>query len=123
MRLRFNSSVGLLSVEDLWDLPLSARGADLNKVAQTISRELKEVGEESFVEIKPNPRKDELELQLEIAKHVIAVQLEQKEERKKAADNAERRRRIMEIIDKKQDAELESKTKEELEAELLALSS
>ena len=50
--LRFASTRGLISVEQLWDVPLRSNdGFDLDAIARSLSQELKSVSEESFVEV------------------------------------------------------------------------
>ena len=50
-KIRFSTPVGMLSVEDLWDLPLtSARArANLDDVARLLDAELKSTSSVSFV--------------------------------------------------------------------------
>ena len=54
-RYRFETPVGSLTIEDLYDLPLLPPGntravrANLNDVARTINNQIKAQGEESFV--------------------------------------------------------------------------
>ena len=121
-RLRFDTVKGLLSVEDLWELPLISRSnsADLDTVAKTVSKELKVTEEESFV--KPvTVSNTALNLKLEIVKHIIAVKLQEKENRENVAEKDRKKSRLLEIIDKKQDQELESKTVDELKKDLASL--
>lgn len=121
-KLRFQSSVGLLSVEDLFDLPLKGRkGADLDEVARGIYVELKEIGEISFVDEKPDARKTELELQLEIVKHVIQSKKDAVARAEKAAATAERKRKLLNALASKEDQALEGMTREQIEAEIAAL--
>ena len=40
-KFRFPFSVGQLSAEDLWDLPLSGRGQNLDNIARALHKELK----------------------------------------------------------------------------------
>lgn len=124
-KLRFNSTIGLLSVEQIWDLPLVAKGErpNLDAIAREVSRSLRELGEESFVELKPDPRKSTFELQLAILKHVIAAKLAIKAAAEKAAENAERKRKLLAALSSKEEAELVSMTKEQIEAEIAKLAS
>ena len=74
IKLRFATVGGSLNVEDLWDLPLtSTRGrANLNDIAKSVSKELRETTEEEFVN--PKPKADDgLQLKMDIVKHVIAI--------------------------------------------------
>jgi hypothetical protein len=106
MKLRFDTPVGRLPVEDIWDLPLlgGRNDACLDELAKTLHRELKGSQEESFV-IKTAEPNEKLALRFEIVKHVIHVKLEEKD----AAENAElarqKKAQILAII---ADKEMES---------------
>lgn len=122
-KLRFDSTVGLLTVEDLFDLPLTSRGSnpDLDKVARVVNAELRSITEDSFVETKPDPRKTELALKLEIAKHVIAIKQAQAAAAENAATRAARRERLLEVLASKETEELKGMTREQIAAELASL--
>lgn len=62
------------------------------------------------------------ELKFNIVKHIIDVKLQEQEERIVAAEKKAKRQKILDLMAKKQDAELESKSYEELAKELEALS-
>ncbi len=116
LKLRFDTSKGVLSAEDLWDLPLtSARnGANLNDVAKGINRELKAAGEEDFVN--PSGMTDEvLQLKFNIVKHVIAVRLAENEAAKAVAEKKAKKERLLEIIAHKQDEQLQGAALEDLQ--------
>lgn len=120
--IRFSSPVGDLTTEQLWALPLtSSKGANLDIVARTVNRELKSLTEESFVTLKPDPRKADLELRLDIIKRVIEVKLAEKAAADKRAENAERKRKLLAALASKEEAGLASMTKEQIEAEIAAL--
>lgn len=119
-RLRFETSRGFLSVEDIWDLPLQGRGVNLDDIAVGIDRQLKDSSTTSFVDETPKANTT-LQLAFDVVKHVIDVK---KAEAQAAATAAERRAtkaRILEIIAKKQDSVLENASIEELEAKLASL--
>lgn len=116
LRLRFETSRGNLNVEDLWRLPL----AELDKLAITLNKQLKESSEESFIKAKSKDNKL-LELRFDIVKHIIETLLSEDEEKKKAADKRAKREQLLELIAKKKNQELEGKSLEELEAELTKL--
>lgn len=124
-QLRFSSSVGDLTTEQLWCLPLTAKGekVDLDKLARATHKELKERDEVSFVDTKPDPRKTELELRLEILKHVIESKLADKAAAEKAAQTAERKRKLMAALASREEADLSGMTREQIEAEIAALGS
>jgi hypothetical protein len=120
--IRFTSNKGELSTEQLWQLPLqAANGFDLDHVARTVNNALKASSEESFVSTVSNPLKDGLELKLEIVKHIIAVRKEENSFRLAAAATAEKRRKLMDLLGKKQDAALEGLSEDEIKKQLADL--
>lgn len=121
-KLRFPTTRGDVASESLWDMPLTSKqGFDLDSVAKAVNAELKQQAEESFVQTSTNPRKAQLELQLEIVKYVIAEKQAENTARLTASANREKREKLMEILAKKQDQALESLTSEELQAQIAAL--
>jgi len=113
LKLRFTSSKGLLTVEDLWDLSLtSTRGVNLDEVAKTATRQLQEQAVESFVE---SATVDSLPtLRLDIVKDIIAVRMAQAKEIQAAILKKTKRDKILAIMAAKQDASLESQSMDEL---------
>ena len=89
LKLRFGSPQGPLTVDDLWDLPLTSRTnrANLDDIARFYSRELKEQETESFV-TKPARKDKILVLGFEIVKRVIEVRLEENKALKDKTDKA-----------------------------------
>ena len=121
-KLRFESTKGLVSVEDLWDLPLdSATGkANLNDVARAVYRDLKAEDKISFVAVQQ--KTDEVtQLKMDIVKHIIQVKLSEADAAKQVRDAKEKKQKIMEIMSRKQDAALESASLEDLEKMLAAI--
>lgn len=123
MKLRFPTLVGDITTEQLWDLPLTGRAnqPDLDKTARAVNTALKSVTEESFVDIKPNPLKVQLELALEIVKHVIAAKVAAAEAAKKAMETSQRKQKLLAALAAKEDIELTGKSRAELEAEIAAM--
>jgi hypothetical protein len=109
-KLRFDSSVGAISVEDLWDLPLTStrNAATLDSVARTISRELKDETEESFVVTSANRKKKLLENKLDIVKHIIQVKLAEAEATRSRAARSEEKKKLLEILAEKETQSLVS---------------
>jgi len=113
-KLRFKAGgLNTLSVEDLWDLPLRGKNS-LDAAARHISKLIKEIGEESFVETKTSETKEH-EKALEIVKHIISVKLAEEQARKNAAAKLAQKEKIMKILEQKQESELENKSAEELQ--------
>lgn len=77
LKLRFETSKGFLSVEDLWDLSLTS----LDGIYRVINKKLKEESEESLITTRSKSNK-ELDLKVEILKHVVKVKQEEAELKK-----------------------------------------
>lgn len=121
-RFRYSSVKGLLTTEQLWELPLTSQiDFSLDAVAKEINRKLKAVTEESFVATTSHPEKSTLEAKLEIVKHIISVRLAEKEAARNVAAKKAEKEKLLAILDRKQDAELEGMTKEELLARIGSL--
>ena len=115
LKLRFSTPIGLLSTEDLWDLPLESKTkVNLDSIAILLNREIKDTKEESFIsKSKVNPV---TELKLEIVKAIIEIKLKETSDKLQAKIKAEQRNKIDAIISKKEDESLESLSLEELKA-------
>jgi hypothetical protein len=112
-KFRFESKVGLLSVEELWELPLSSKTkANLDEVAILINSRLKQQTE-SFVGEGSAVNKDD-ELRLELVKHIISVRKAEVAAATEKVERAEQRARIDALIQKKQDQKLEETPLEDL---------
>lgn len=113
LKLRFESNKGLLSVEQVWDLSLTA----LNEMAKGLSRQVKaaETDEEDFIGTKSNVD-SELQLRFDVVKHIIGVKLKERDDSKDAAERKANNQVILELIQRKKQQELEGKSVEELEA-------
>lgn len=116
LKLSFKVANGTIKVEDLWDLKLEA----LDVLAKSLSKEVKDASEESFIKTKTKAGK-ELELKFEIVKHIITVKLAEKEAKALAIEKAQKKEQIRELIAKKELSSLESKSLEELQKEYDAL--
>ncbi|GIJ09746.1 hypothetical protein ACFFMR_02870 [Micromonospora andamanensis] len=116
-KFRYPSTKGLLTTEQLWELPLTAKsGFSLDDVAKAVNAELKAVDTESFVATETNPAKATLETKLEVVKHVIAIRIAEDQAAKAAAAKKLEKEKLLAVLGRKQDAVLENLT----EAELLA---
>jgi len=121
-KFRFASERGDLTVENLWDLPLTSKnGFNLNAVAIGVNAELKGLAEESFVETSTNPRRKDLENMLEIVKYVIAVKQDEAKAATERVAKQELKRKLREAIEAKEGEALQSASLEDLKAQLAAL--
>lgn len=117
-KVKFVTVKGEISIEDLWDLPLtSEKGFDLDSIAKKIAKELKDSTEESFV-VESTKGSSLLELKLEILKYIIKVKMEENKARKNLAEKKAKKEKLMEILAKKEDASLEALTPEEIRKQL-----
>lgn len=106
-KLRFDTQRGLVTVEDLWDLPLTGN-VSLNQIAIDLNRELKEAVETTSFVTPAEPADTELQLKFEIVKHVIATRIKERDEAKNSRATEAQRQKILEIIAQKKDAELQN---------------
>lgn len=126
LKVRFETPVGLIQTEDLWDIPLlppkgrGNNGVNLDDIAKGLNKELREDNVESFV-LQKNEPDEELVVKFEVVKRIIQVRLEDQKAAEKAAENKRKKEQILAIIAKKQDEELEGKSLEELRAALDSL--
>lgn len=111
LRFRFESQRGNLSVEDLWDLPLSVEGdgVSLDVIAKAVNRDLKASEEESFVTVNTDEN-TELRMKLDVVKEIIKFKLDEIEENRKKLLNKEKKAKILSIIAEKQDDNLKKQS-------------
>jgi len=116
LKLRYQTTKGLVSTEDLWDLPLTS----LNEVAKSLNKQVKEAGEESFIEIKSTAN-EKLELSFEIVKYVIKVKLAEQKADKLAKENATKKQQLLELLHQKKNEQLSQLSVDEIEKMLADL--
>lgn len=101
---------GLISVEDLWELPVT----ELDKIYKTLNAKAKQSQEESLLETKTS-EDEELTMQIEIVKYIVGVKLEEKKEAENAKAKKEQKEKLLRLLADKQDEELKDKTAEEIQ--------
>ena len=122
-KLRFKTNNGAISTEDLFDLPLSSKNEmNLDTVAKTVYAALKAEEEEgSFVNKTSNPRKDQLELAMEIVKDVIRIKQEEADAKADIAAKAAKREQLLRALERNQEQALAGMTVDQLQEELKKL--
>jgi hypothetical protein len=121
-KTRFSTHRGVISAEQLWDMPLTSKsGFDLDTVGQGVVAELESSTTRSLVNAKPHPRAAELELQLALIKHVIAFKQEENAANLAKAEKQAKRAKLIEQLGKKQDAAIEALSEDEIKKQLAAL--
>lgn len=120
-KIRFGTVKGLATIEDIWQAPLTSRDDyNLDVITKKVAKDLKDSESESFV--KPVTSGNSiLSLKLELLKHVIKVKLEEEKEKEDKVEKQARKARILDIMARKQDQELEGKSLEDLQKELASL--
>lgn len=109
-KLRFPYK-GSISVEDLWDLSQK----QLNEVYKILKKELKLISEEeSLMSLGKDDPYIELNIKIEIVKHIFNVKKVEAQQREDAAIKAEKKQRILDILAKKQDDSLNNMSEDEL---------
>lgn len=121
-KLRFASPKGELTTEQLWDVPLRSRDDfNLNTIAKTANKALKDATEESFVQPVRSALQVSLEVRLEVVKHIIEAKIKDEEKVKKRAENKAERETLLAILAEKQAGKLSALTEEEIKKRIEAL--
>lgn len=119
-KLRFTTPNGMLGIEDLWDLPLTSRRANLDDIARYLDAELKSSASVSFVK-EVSETNAATKLAFDIVLHIINVKISEQKAASLAADNREKKQRIMAIIEQKQAEALSASSIEDLQQMLNTL--
>jgi len=99
-KFRFDSSRGLLTVEDLWDIPLSSTSptrANLDDIARGLHRRLRNDEDVSFVE--PDRKSDAtVQTMFDLVKRVIEVRLAENAAARSLREKAEKKQQLLSIL-------------------------
>lgn len=115
IKLRYETSQGRLSVEDLWDLPLISNTIkpSLDLIARDLHKQLQNGEDVSFV-TKGKKSDEIIQLKFDIVKHIIDVKLLEKEQQEQAKINKDRKQQILAVISQKENEQLLGSSLEEL---------
>jgi hypothetical protein len=115
-KLRFSTTKGKLTTEDLFDLSLT----DLNNLAIALDKKLSETPRKSFIsDLTPDTQEDEL--RFNIVKDVITLKLVERNAAQNAKAKAAEKAQLLEILHRKQNEALESLSVAEIEAKIAEL--
>lgn len=116
-KLRIQTNRGMLSVEQLWDLSKDEIGELAKTVRKRINDQKGVSGDNELDFLKPSAYKEETadELAFRILKDIYTTKQAEEDKAHRRAAARENNRKILELIAKKQDQELENKSIEELE--------
>ncbi len=115
-KYRFPSNVGMINVEDLWDLPAS----HLDTIYKKLNKQLKQSEEESLLVVTSAADK-ELEDKIAIVKHIFLAKALEADERLHAKERKEKKQYLLSLLQQKQDETYKSKSVEELQELINAL--
>ena len=104
---------GVISVEDLWDLPVQ----QLDGIFKTLKSQEKKAQEESLLDTR-TPEDEILTAKIEIIKYIVNTKLEEAKQAERAKEAHDQKQKILGILAEKQDEDLRNKTPEELIAML-----
>ncbi len=109
LKIRFPYK-GSVTTEDLWDLTIK----ELDSIFKTLNAQAKVSKEESLLDTKT--KEDEVvDLQISIIRHVVEIKKQEIEAKKTASERAEKKQKLLEILDEKRNADLKNKSAEDLE--------
>jgi len=110
LKLRFTTPMGLLSVEQLWEVGI----ATLDILALSLETEYKESGKKSF--LTKRTKKDKIaKLKFNIVLDILTTKMEEMELLTEAKEAKEHNSKILGLIAEKQDESLKGKSIKELE--------
>ena len=118
-KLRFETPRGQLSVESLWDLPLSsAANISLDSIAVSLDTAIRSSAPKSFVSNSTSTENKILTLKFDIVSHIIGVRLAENKAKAESNEKAAQRRMLQEAIAAKKNEQLLSGDVDALQARL-----
>jgi len=113
LKLRFQTPVGIVSVEQLWDLSFT----QLSNTIKAVKKVLKKTDDDELSFLEDSKTVDvENQLRFDILKEVYITKKKTVEEARTAAENKAYNQKILALISEKQEEGLKGKSIEELEA-------
>lgn len=109
-KTRFNYQ-GIISVEDLWDLPVTK----LDIIYGNLEAELDRLPKKSLLSNSSSQRED-IEFKQAIVKHIVEVKLAEAEQATLEKVNSDKKKMLLDILAKKQQSNYENMSTEELKA-------
>ena len=116
LKLRFSTSKGNLTVEQLWDLSLE----ELDSLAVRLEKEYKESKGKSFL-VKKTSKDARIKLRFNIVLEVLEAKVEENEAAQLSLDNKAKKERLLSVLAKRQDESLENMSEEQIKKELKKL--
>ena len=118
-KVRFTTPRGMISIEDVWDLPLTSTiGVSLDDIAKDLHETL---GESTFTLAKSTKKDEETQLKFDAVKFIFEVKTEEAKARRKATENKNERGKLVDALAAKEVEELAGKSSKELKKAIKAL--
>lgn len=120
-KLRVKTSIGELTVEQLWDLPLtSTRGVNLDDTAIKLSQE---ITKQQLSFVSDNAKKEDADLKVlfDIVIHIIEVRKNEAKAAQEKASNLSMLKMLKELRAEKQTENLKALSQEELDKKIAEL--
>lgn len=111
---------GLITTEDLWDL----KPTELDVVYKNLNKELKTFDGDSLIATKSaddGVKANELKNKIEVVKYIFNHKQQEAELYRMAAENAQKRQKLLEALARKQDDALQNMSEEDLKKALSEL--
>lgn len=115
-KFRFETSKGLLTTEDLFDLNLNS----LDAIAVALDDKIQKLGRKSFV-AKRAASTSTLNDQLEVVKFVIETKIAEDEQKKVKADKESQKAFLNTLLEKKKTEQMEGLSVEEIQKQIASL--
>ena len=112
-KLRYQTSRGSLSTEQLWDLSLD----ELDALAVSLETEHKQSGKKSFL-VKTTTKDRAAKLRFDVVLDVLNTKVEEAQAANEAAEIKEHNKKIIQLISEKKDESLKGKSIKQLEGML-----
>lgn len=121
-KVRFATNRGPMTIEQLFEMPLTSRDDfNLEMVAQAVHTELEKAGAKSFVGSKSNPKKVELQVKMDIVIWVIQIKEAENEAKRDKVSKDAQRELLRQALANAQSSALSEMTVEQIQAKLKEL--
>ena len=104
---------GQQPVEELWSLSVE----NLDTIFKGLNSQLKQVKEESLLDTK-TPQDEELDMKIEIVKHIVKVKQAEAKAREDARTKKQQKQKLLEALESKKNEDLKNMSAEEIQKKL-----
>lgn len=115
-KVRFDTSRGMMSVEDLWELPLTStkNNPNLDDIARNLHRQLNNGENVSFVH-GTNMSDSQVQFKFDLVRHIIDTRLEENKIRSESQERATKKQALLAIMAERQSADIRNLPMEDLQ--------